>query len=431
MRWHRIPGEDVRVFWVSPENRTHCQGVKTLARKLGFLALLTATSACAQTSPGTTRVPEALATLPKVSQTPRDSSHAQHVAQLQSRGVAGSPQAQRWIEEARRAVEAPLRVPVPLREIVHFDASQPLAAGFAMELSPGQTLYVRVRSIQGESTVPFLDLFAMPQGRGMQRVASTQGVGFQLTVSAPGRHVLRVQPPLGQGGRFEVLVERRASAGFSFPVQGKTAAHIGSDFGDPRDGGRRKHEGIDIFAERGTPVLAAAAGHVQQAGRNRLGGNIVWVGHEGGWSTYYAHLDRVQVREGQRVKAGDRLGTVGNTGNARNASPHLHFGMYQRDVARDPRPFMERDAGPPPIEANHAWLGTVLRVQASSAHLRSAPSTDAIPIGRLRRGDTIRPVAVREGWFRFRTADGRWGWMHESVLSPHASGAVAMAQGGR
>jgi len=398
--------------------------VDKLVRTIAFSALLAA-PACAQTPSSATQVPEALATLPKA---PSDARHAQHAAALQARGVAGSPQAERWIEEARRAVEAPMRVPVPLREIVHFDPAQPLAAGFAMELEPGQTIYVRVRPLQGETTLPFLDLFAMPAGRGTQRVASLQDVGFQITASTPGRHVLRVQPPLGAGGRFEVLVEGRTSAAFAFPVQGKTVAQIGSGFGASRDGGRRKHEGVDIFAERGTPVLAAAAGYVQQAGHNRLGGNMVWIGHEGGWSTYYAHLDRVQVREGQRVQAGERVGTVGNTGNARKTSPHLHFEIHQRDVARDPKPLLVQAAAPPPIAANHAWLGTVLRVQASSAHLRSAPSTEAVPIGQLRRGDTIRPVAVREEWFRFRTADGRWGWMHQSVLSPHVPTSVALAR---
>src|SRR5690606_40556229 len=97
-----------------------------------------------------TQVPEALATLPKA---PSDARHAQHAAALQARGVAGSPQAERWIEEARRAVEAPMRVPVPLREIVHFDPAQPLAAGLAMELEPGQSDTVRARTVPVQHTL--------------------------------------------------------------------------------------------------------------------------------------------------------------------------------------------------------------------------------------------------------------------------------------
>ena len=109
---------------------------------------------------------------------------------------------------------------------------------------------------------------------------------------------------------------------------------IGDVFG-PR--GNRFHAGIDILAPRGTPVGAAAAGHVTWAGRLAGGwGNLVVVAHADGVRTMYAHLSSIAVRLGQRVARGDRLGAVGATGDA--TGPHLHFEVRLRGAAVDPRP---------------------------------------------------------------------------------------------
>ncbi|MBI4485879.1 MAG: M23 family metallopeptidase [Acidobacteria bacterium] len=83
------------------------------------------------------------------------------------------------------------------------------------------------------------------------------------------------------------------------------------------------HHGVDIFAPRGTPVLAAAGGIVTSGGTSSLGGNVVWIARPGRREAhYYAHLDRQLVTPGTFVEAGDVIGTVGNTGNARGTLPH-------------------------------------------------------------------------------------------------------------
>jgi murein DD-endopeptidase MepM/ murein hydrolase activator NlpD len=80
---------------------------------------------------------------------------------------------------------------------------------------------------------------------------------------------------------------------------------------------------------------------VSFVGTNRLGGNVVWVLRPSrGEAHYYAHLDTQRVRAGTRVKAGDVIGTVGNTGNARSTAPHLHFGIYAGGGAVDPLPYV-------------------------------------------------------------------------------------------
>ena len=114
------------------------------------------------------------------------------------------------------------------------------------------------------------------------------------------------------------------------PVVGVKRTGVHTSFGEPRSG-HRSHAGIDIFAHRGTPVVAAAEGVVVRIGTtDRLGGNTVWVAGKPSTLYYYAHLDHFQkgLRVGDHVEQGDVVGFVGNTGNARTTPAHLHFGMY-------------------------------------------------------------------------------------------------------
>ncbi len=114
------------------------------------------------------------------------------------------------------------------------------------------------------------------------------------------------------------------------PVRGVSAGAVSSTFGAPREGGRRRHRGADIFAARGTPVVAAHSGVVVARATLSLGGRTVATFGRRGVVCYYAHLDRWApgLAVGDWVREGDVLGTVGNTGNARTTPPHLHFGTY-------------------------------------------------------------------------------------------------------
>lgn len=97
-----------------------------------------------------------------------------------------------------------------------------------------------------------------------------------------------------------------------------------NDWGAPRSGGRG-HEGTDIFAPAGTPIVAVVGGTITAAGDDGgKGGLRVWING----TFYFAHLSKLGkgIREGAKVKAGQVIGYVGNSGNARNTPPHLHFG---------------------------------------------------------------------------------------------------------
>lgn len=131
----------------------------------------------------------------------------------------------------------------------------------------------------------------------------------------------------------------------AMPVEGVRPASLRDTWHASRDGGGRRHEGLDIFAPRGRPVRSASEGIVMRVGTNRLGGKVVWVMGPGGQRHYYAHLERYAgVRAGQRVEAGTVLGYVGNSGNARGTPPHLHYGIYTARGAISPYPLLTRAA---------------------------------------------------------------------------------------
>ena len=129
-------------------------------------------------------------------------------------------------------------------------------------------------------------------------------------------------------------------AALPVPVEGVGVRALRDTWDGARSEGRT-HEGIDIFAKRGTPVRSTTEGIVAQVGTNRLGGLVVWVAGPGGQRHYYAHLDRyADVEAGQRIQPGRVLGYVGNTGNAENTPPHLHYGVYDVGGAINPYPLL-------------------------------------------------------------------------------------------
>ena len=107
-------------------------------------------------------------------------------------------------------------------------------------------------------------------------------------------------------------------------------------------GDGRKHEGQDIFAARGTPILSATRGYIYNIGENNLGGQTVSVISKGGRVYYYAHLDSYArgIQIGDRVTTRTVLGYVGTTGNAQGTPPHLHFGVYTSGGAINPLPML-------------------------------------------------------------------------------------------
>ncbi len=125
---------------------------------------------------------------------------------------------------------------------------------------------------------------------------------------------------------------------YKWPVLGP----VSSAFGPRRLFGRatKHHEGIDIVAPRGTPVRAARSGHVIYAGNRISGyGNLVIIRHIDRFSTVYGHLSKMNVRKGQFVSRGQRIGAVGRTGRA--TGNHVHFEIRDRQSPVDPLLYLQ------------------------------------------------------------------------------------------
>ena len=117
------------------------------------------------------------------------------------------------------------------------------------------------------------------------------------------------------------------------PVAGRVTSAFGPRR-DPIHGEHRHHDGIDVAAPEGTPVVAAKAGVVTRAEDAGAYGLVLVIDHGEGLETRYAHLKDFAVRPGQRVEAGAKVGTVGMSG--RTTGPHLHFEVRNSGQALDP-----------------------------------------------------------------------------------------------
>jgi len=130
---------------------------------------------------------------------------------------------------------------------------------------------------------------------------------------------------------------------FICPIQYKSEIIVRSDgrgdgfFASSRNG-RRIHEGVDLYAPIGMPVLAARSGIVTAAARNRGMGNYIVIRHDKGLKTIYGHLTQIYVKKNVFVRQGQVIGSVGKTGNANSKQilPHLHFELRKDGIPQDP-----------------------------------------------------------------------------------------------
>jgi peptidoglycan LD-endopeptidase LytH len=147
--------------------------------------------------------------------------------------------------------------------------------------------------------------------------------------------------------RVAKLYTQSPDTRIAMPLEDVAKKEVADTWGAPRGTGRR-HEGQDIFAPKGTPILSATNGYIYKIGENNLGGQTVSVISKGGRVYYYAHLDRYAngIEVGDRVTTRTVLGYVGTTGNALGTPPHLHFGIYTMTGAINPLPLLTDRVAP-------------------------------------------------------------------------------------
>lgn len=155
-------------------------------------------------------------------------------------------------------------------------------------------------------------------------------------------------PPVA-GGAFASLVNavfhypQGAVAQPGAPMQWPVAGEITSPFGErdnPLGAGREFHPGLDIAADEGTPIAAAAGGRVIAAGPDGGYGNAIVIDDGNGVTTRYAHCSHIFARVGEAVSAGETIGAVGSTGHS--TGPHLHFEVRVNGTPVDPAPLLAR-----------------------------------------------------------------------------------------
>ncbi len=182
--------------------------------------------------------------------------------------------------------------------------------------------------------------------------------------------------PEQERNRAQAVEAQQREGGLAWPTPGNRDINEADkpregrgEFGTPRSGGRR-HGGIDIEGDVGDPVVAVAGGTVVVRPNNGAAGNTVHVRHDDGTLSKYFHLDELSVRNGQRVEAGQQIGTMGRTGNTpAQGDTHLHFELWRDGRQVDPLPRLrgaERDAAVPA----RAPAPEVLRDGTSGASVR-------------------------------------------------------------
>lgn len=318
-----------------------------------------------------------------------------------------------WEADYDAAVKDSLQVSLPYGEKGSFLPNANGVYSYVFDLKEGEVLTAEVTK---DSTARvFMDVFEQ-DGSDYRHLESTDmsEASAEFVPNASGTYKIVIQPEITASGSFFINLNKKPL--YKFPVAGKGNAAVGSFWGMERDGGARKHEGIDIFAKKGTPVVAITNGSVSFTGERGLGGKQVWL-RDGlfGKSLYYAHLDAIAVEQGQSVKVGDTLGFVGNTGNARFTPAHLHFGIYRFGGAVDPLPYVFTTEKISAKNYPVSFKSPELKVKGN-ANLRQGPATTTNVIGSVTANETIKILGQHKDWLHIKTSDNRRAYLHKSLV---------------
>lgn len=276
------------------------------------------------------------------------------------------------------------------------------ALGYSLDLKKGDQLVIKISPATEQKI--FLDIFEVKAGVESSESEIFKNGKFSKMIENDGFYKIILQPEINFTGNFDLKIFTQPS--LSFPVAGKGNRDVQSFWGADRDGGDRSHEGLDIFAARGTPVVAAADGFILRTGDQGLGGKQVWL-REGiaGNSLYYAHLDSVMTESGNRVK-------VGNTGNAKGGATHLHFGIYSAGGAVDAYPFIRTRKVPSDLNSE---ITNFTKIKKGS-NIRTGPALENEIAFTVPTEITAKILAGDGDWFHIKMSDGKEGFVNVGRL---------------
>ena len=263
---------------------------------------------------------------------------------LRLAGLSDSPLGQRWTHAVERASEQATQAGGQYLTRDAFEADEVEAHIYQVTLKRGEKLRWQLARLDSADSRLYASLERREKNSEVwSSITELEADGDikSRVVSSSADYRIVLQPELFANADYVLAIATGGS--LPFPVEGAKQRDIGSVFGDPRDGGARKHHGVDIFAKKGTPVVAVIDGYAR-TDTGGLGGKHIWLSSGmfgyGRARYYYAHLDSFAIESGDKVKKGEVIGYVGNTGNARTTPPHLHFGIYSGGPV-DPAPFLK------------------------------------------------------------------------------------------
>ncbi|OGU61374.1 MAG: hypothetical protein A2V66_15955 [Ignavibacteria bacterium RBG_13_36_8] len=341
-------------------------------------------------------------------------AHAAYKYSLEQANLLETALGKDWVTASQNVLLEPVEIDLPFLEAFYIDSTSAFAAAYTFDVLHGQKVDVQIEINSRKSLRLFIDLFRVTEDttNPFVHVASADENKNRLEFEPRrnAKYIIRLQPELLRGGRCSIIIRKMAS--IEFPVPDRNESSIQSFFGDPRDGGRRAHHGVDIFAPRHTPVIAPASGYVRFVGNRGIGGNVVWLYDSKRFLHYYfAHLQTQTVERYENVEAGDTLGTVGNTGNAKTTLPHLHFGIYiQGRGPVNPYYFITKtDTIPDGITANLNLIGKWVKTINSSSVLLSSNTGENEIL--LNRNLVMRVMAASRGMYRVHLPTGEEGYV--------------------
>jgi murein DD-endopeptidase MepM/ murein hydrolase activator NlpD len=357
----------------------------------------------------------------KLVQMETPSPREKYVEGLEKSDLLQSAMAKSWSAAGEISGHDSMLVNLPFRETGFFAAAEPQARFYRFDVKDGQVLTLTSLIKTKANATLFIDLFALDEGRWNKIGHADSTLTITHEFSKSGSCLVRLQPELLVNMYYSITLS--VTPVLLNPVKGASNKSIGSFYGDPRDGGKRKHEGVDIFAPKGTLVIAPTDGLVTSVGNSPLGGKTVWMNDvKRGHSYYFAHLDSQIVQRGKKVKQGDPIGLVGNTGNAKNTPSHLHFGVYQRQ-SKDPIAYirtMEKLVNE--MMPDTLFQSIVFRVKQKNTTLRSGPGKKQPGYQELAKDSWIKVIGQSNDWYRVMTATQQEGYIQLRDITPAEGG---------
>ena len=296
------------------------------------------------------------------------SPYESYVKSLESSGIAKSTMGKKWISSGENALLHPNEsIKLPFKSEIFFRENAPSAISYQFKYEENAKLTFKVYTKGNDNNGVYMDIFEDVQNKIRIKNFYVKDTIFVYEASDSKNLILRIQPQLLVNQH--VVLEIIENPKLAFPVKNGKNKDIQSLWGVDRDGGQRKHEGVDIFNKKGTPILAVEDGTISRVETTTLGGKVVWqrLGLLG-QSIYYAHLDSQVVGSGQSVKKGEVLGFMGNTGNAKYTTSHLHFGIYTGSGAIDPLLYIQkRDTITSKLKLSEKYLGNEVVIKTENA----------------------------------------------------------------